>query len=357
MDNYPKFIRECLKINENNIINKNFKKYINWSNKNVFNIQFNSSKINEIPLSFYPIAKNIRFVSSYMTQNILNGMSSYIDNSSRNGEKDFWEKNLKRGNWYPWLWSRTRIEGNYKNIDGWSLYFDSFTKIQNNTYINDLYNLDNNHDILEPPDNLKLFFTYLSCIKYTFQLNNKYSNIMKNYKKIIDFPINSNILAVQIRRGETCTKDGLTTDRPYFNLNNYIDKIQLMIENNNFDYIYISTDSNEEIDKIRELKPNWKLLYLPFDRNMFIRMENNIPIDLEDSCRLNPETIPFIVDSALADLYFISLCKGYISTINQSEFSRLGWYLQISTQNNILPYINMNDELVDMNTRDKLLLL
>ena len=90
---------------------------------------------------------------------------------------------------------------------------------------------------------------------------------------------------------------------------------------------------------------------------MFIRMENNIPIDLEDSCRLNPETIPFIVDSALADLYFISLCKGYISTINQSEFSRLGWYLQIATQNNILPYINMNDEIVDMNVRDKLLLL
>ena len=289
--------------------------------------------------------------------------SSFIDNYSRTGESEFCENHKNIGKWYPLLWARTRIEGNYKNIDGWSLYFDSFTNNEKNNLIHK--NMCN--DILEPPNELKLFFTYLSCLKYTFQLNIKYSNIMENYKTQIDFPINSNILAVQIRRGETCTKDGSKTDRPYFSLNNYIDKIQLMLDNNNFDYIYISTDSNEEINKIKELKPDWKILYLPIDRSNFFRMDinakpqvngfNGIAQDLEDCCRLNPEKIPFIVDSALADLYFISLCKGYISTINQSDFSRLGWFLQMATHNNILPYININNEIVDMNENGKLLLI
>lgn len=360
MENYPIFENHCLKINDEYIINKNFNKYINWTHTNMNNIQFNSSTKSEIPLTFYPIAKNIRLTSSHMAQNILNNKNSFIDNYARTGEPHFWENQVNRGKWYPWLWARTRIEGDYKNIHGWSLYFDSFTNNQKNTFID-------NKDILEPPNDLILFFTYLSCLKYTFQLNNKYNNIMQNYIINMNFPINSNILAVQIRRGETCTKDGMKTDRPYFSINNYIDKIQLMLDNNNFEYIYISTDSNEEIEKIKELRPEWKLIYLPIERNNFFRMDENakpqingfngIAQDLEDCCRLHPDKIPFIVDSALADLYFISLCKGYISTINQSEFSRLGWFLQIATHNKMLPYINMNDEIINMNESGKLLML
>ena len=115
------------------------------------------------------------------------------------------------------------------------------------------------------------------------------------------------------------------------------------------------------------MRPEWKLIYLPIERNNFFRMDENakpqingfngIAQDLEDCCRLHPDKIPFIVDSALADLYFISLCKGYISTINQSEFSRLGWFLQIATHNKMLPYINMNDEIINMNESGKLLML
>jgi len=180
---------------------------------------------------------------------------------------------------------------------------------------------------------------------------------MELFKKNMNWLDNSNILAVQIRRGETCSIDGsISPDRPFYNIDKYIENIEIIIKSNNYKAIYISTDSNYEIDYIKNKKPEWKLLYLPIDRSQFFRLDKEL-IDLEVSCCLNNERIPFIVDSGLADLYFISKCQGYISTISVSEFSRCGWFLQLAFQGKITPYINMNDEILDLSKRDKLLLL
>ena len=213
-----------------------------------------------------------------------------------------------------------------------------------------------------------MFFLYLSCLKYTFILNDKYLNMINEYKKKVNWPDNSSILAVQIRRGEVCTKNGSKSCREFFSLNDYIEKIDKLLEKNNYDYIYISTDS--EIDELKEeihsLRPNWKLIFLPFKRENFFRMDEETELldngyyivqDLEDSCRLHPEKIPFIVDTGLMDLYFISICQGYISTITESEFSKLGWFLQIIKQKKITPYINMNTKILNFDERDSLLLL
>ena len=364
MENFGRFQKEYINENNDILYHKNFKNYLIWALEYVQNIQFDKSKNKkEVPLTFYPIAKNIRIPSSHMARNILNNQSSYINNYSRDSEEQFWNNQLKRGHWYPWLWARTRVPGNYKNIDGWAFYFDSFT--ENHKPISEQ---ENNTHKMEPPTEAQLFFIYLACIKYTFQLNHKYLLIMENFKKEMEWPENTKVLAVQIRRGEVCTKDGLKTDREYFDLKTYIKKIELLMNNNNYEYIYISTDSNEEIDKIQAYNPSWKLLYLPIDRTKFFRMSDNAPtnsnglstgVDLEDSCRLYPDSIPFIVDSALADLYFISQCQGYISTIGQSEFSRCGWYLQLATQEKLLPYVDMNTDAkpLDVSYNDFLLLL
>jgi len=349
MNTYPQFYQK-------NFATESFSCNLHWANNLVRNAQTQQSK-QEVPLTFYPIAKNIRTAASYMAKNVLENKQSFIQNMSRSGEESFWSNTLNRGNWYPWLWARGRSDGQ-TNIDGWKYYFNSFTDTKN-TY--------ETTNAIEPPENLKLFFVYLACIKFTFQLNEHYLQEMKEYACNMKWPESSEVLAVQIRRGETCTKDGSKTDRPFYHLDKYIQEIDEMLQHHAYEFIYISTDSNEEIDKIKELRPQWKLLFLPVDRTKFFRMDPNAPSpsnefsgiaqDLEDSCRLYPEKIPFIVDSALADLYFISKCQGYISTISVSEFSRCGWYLQLAFQEKLTPYINMNEGILDMNQRDKLLLL
>lgn len=352
MENYPIFNNEFF----SNIQTKNdFIYYLNYTTEFVNNIQKSNSNSNsiEIPLSFYPIAKNIRMTASYMLQNILNDSSSHINNMSRNGEQDFWRNHKKMGDWYPWLWSRGRINDNYTNKEGWQYYFTSFITDNKENVISDSRE---ESDISEPPEIIFPFFLYLSCLKYAFQFNENYQNMMLNYKNKMNWPTDSKILAVQIRRGETCTKDGSITDRHFFHLDKYIEKIDIMLQKNHFDYIYISTDSDEEIQMIQLLRPLWKLLSLPIDRTQFFRMKDGF-IDLEEFCKLEPDRIPFIVDSGLADLYFISHCQGYISTISMSEFSRCGWFLQLATQGYLTPYINMNTEPLDMSKRDSLLLL
>ena len=370
MQNYPIFQKEYTTINNTIPAHSNFSNYLDWAINHVQNIQIHSSNAIEIPLTFYPIAKNIRIPSSHMAKNILNNSRSYIANMAREGEPSFWKNTLHRGDWYPWLWARGRLENqNYSNIDGWQYYFKSFTN-QHSPIITHSQIANSSSNSTPPPENLKLFFIYLACLKYTFQLQDNYIQIMNDYRKKMQWPeiSSSKILAVQIRRGETCTKDGSKTDREFFPLSYYIDKIETLLRNNDYEYIYISTDSNEEIDKIKECKPKWKLLYLPIDRQQFFRMHDNanknnrdlhIATDLEDSCRQYPDTIPFIVDSGLADLYFISICNGYISTIGESEFSRCGWYLQMAEQGILTPYIDVNSDKLplDMNQRNKLLLI
>jgi len=347
MNTFPLFNKKLLKEDDNTL----FLSYLNYMDNLVLKIQSESENKKEVPLTFYPIAKNIRTTSSYMAINMLNGDASYLDNMARNGEPNFWYHEKKMGNWFPWLWSRGRISGDYKNIDGWKYYFNSFTKNQNIKTHNIIH-------CIKPPDDLTLFFAYLSCIKYVFQFNDDYKTIMDNHKKSMKWPSSyEKVLAVQIRRGETCSEDGsISPDRPFYHVDKYIESIEELLQRNDFEYIYISTDSDLEIDYIQKHRPEWKLLYLPIDRKQFFRLNENL-VDLEVSCTMLPERIPFIVDSGLADLYFISQSQGYISTISMSEFSRCGWYLQFAFQGKLTPYINMNDDILDMNVRDKLLLL
>ena len=85
MDHYPLFDKEYLILKKNKL-NDQFENHLNWAFQVVNNIQNNSKQVNEVPLSFYPIAKNIRFVSSYMVLNLLNNKKSIIKNLIRSGE-------------------------------------------------------------------------------------------------------------------------------------------------------------------------------------------------------------------------------------------------------------------------------
>uniref|UniRef100_A0A6C0I4T5 Uncharacterized protein n=1 Tax=viral metagenome TaxID=1070528 RepID=A0A6C0I4T5_9ZZZZ len=348
MEHYPVFDNEYLSavVTENTT---NFKNYLAFADIIVYNMQNKAEESREIPLTFFPIAKNIRMAASYMAKNVLEGKKTYIHNMARPCEEADWKKGTG-DDWFPWLWARGRVNNSkesFTNIEGWKCYFNSFTEKANY--------LLSSYLPMTPPDELYIFFIYLSCTKYVFQLNASYKDMLMKYRVAMGWPVEEKVLAVQIRRGDTCTRDGSTSDRPFFHLDKYIEKMDLMIEKNGYTHFYISTDSDEEIVELQRLRPEWKILSLPIDRSQFFRMDTE-PGNIENLCAKYPERIPFVVDSGLADLFFISQCQGYISTISVSEFSRCGWFMQIVEQGELTPYINLNDEPLDMSKRDKLLL-
>ncbi len=305
-------------------------------------------------LSFYPIAKNIRFCASYMSQNIMQYKRSKIAEEGRPGESLFWEKSMRMGRWSPWLWARTMLPSDYTNTQGWNHYFESFQ--QDHFPPSNSINIDT-EIACSIPKNVKLFFITLACHLYTFNLNNNYKLMMNEYRIAMKWPKNANILAIQIRRGDSCTMDGSTSTRPFYSLDQYLEKADILISNCQFTHIFISTDSDAEIEHIHLKRPEWKLLYLPFDRSQFMRLDKTKPEEVEKDCAKFPEKIPFIMKSAIADLFFISQCQGYVSTITSSEFSRCGWFLQMAVQQKMTPFINMNCEVIDLSVKDALLLL
>ena len=321
-----------------------FEKYFNYCRARLSHIQkSNVSEPREVFLSFYPIAKNIRFISSYMTRNILNGRASRISERSRDNEDTFWKTKLNRGDWFPWLWARGRIPSKCSNKDGWNLYFRSF----NSTDL--ILSSEIQLNMVDPPpDDMLPFFMYLACLEYTFQPTSEYMNRIYKIQEEISWPSDEKVIAVQIRRGDTCTPDGKIAFRKIYSIQDYIDKTTVLVNKYKYKHIFISTDSSEDIEAFKKKCPKeWNIICLPFDRTNFYR-SSGVAIDIEDICRQEPYRIPFTVDSAILDLYFISLCQGFVSTITTSEFSKLGWLLQIVRYKKICPYINLCNNEIDL---------
>ncbi len=137
--------------------------------------------------------------------------------------------------------------------------------------------------------------------------------------------VEDKVLAIQIRRGDSCSRDGGRSNRNFYSIVDYVQKADILIKEHHFTKVYISTDSNDEIYQIQKFRPEWVIMFLPIDRSRFLRMDDcEHPKDIEVWCSENPvERIPFVVDSALADLYFISQCQGYVSTLSSSELRHL----------------------------------
>jgi hypothetical protein len=331
-----------------------FKRRLAFAKEWVNRCQSNPSLPNaDVFMTFYPIAKNIRSCSSWMAKNVVNNHYSRISSGSRVGEDTFWPQAWKLGSWFPWLWARGRISGEYNNQAGWDFYFDSFRA--------STPPLIESGPTERPPEDELVFYVYLACVLYTFRLNSTYQSMVDAYEKEMKWPVDDKVLAIQIRRGEITPKNGdFARDRPFFTVEQYVEQADIILkENPDMKYVYISTDSDDEIDKVRTLRPEWNLLYLPIDRSKFFRYggSNGAFSDLERICALDTGRIPFVVDSALADLYFIARSHGYVSTIMPSEFSRCGWFLQFAFQQRMTPYVNMSGKDIDFNDRDVLLML
>lgn len=345
MENYPVFPINNFTYHKD----PQFKRYLNFC-KHIINHTQDERNLNtgEVYMSFYPIAKNVRFLASFMTQNILMNKRSIISNLARHGEDKF-IIDIHKNRWHPWIWSRGLVQGNYSNQEGWEQYFDSFSKKAQSFQIIG--------EIERPPDDTFVFYLNLACILYTHQFSEKYRNEINEYARQLKWPT-TKVLALQIRRGEIASKKGEHIyDRPYIPLENYIERTDLFLKNNpDFTHIYISTDSDEEIENIRMLRPQWNLIILPIDHSKFYRCTGN-NVDVEGYVMADISRIPFVTGTAMADMYFMGQCQGIVGTMTNSAFARLAFFLQMANQEMVVPYYDMNEKVFDFRERDMLLLL
>jgi hypothetical protein len=303
--------------------------FLNYSKSQIIDTQKHSHNLSECYLSFYPLAKNVRFVSSYFYNSIKKGSKPVLSNYCRPGEDHYWSS--KTGvSWYPWLW--TRYKNKTSNYDSWCELFQPIEQIED----------INSENISKSSTN---FYLYLACLDHVFRLNDELKNELS--KSFMNYEWPDKVCALQIRRGEIVPADGDISKgwngRKLYSIDEYMKsaiEICDVIETKN---IFISTDSIETIDYLVENYKDYNFLYNKFDRDFFIRYDGG-ELNMESQIQSDVNLIKNYTETCIVDLLSLSMCQGYVGGMKFSEYGLSGWFLQMAKQKKITPYFNIEGD-------------
>ena len=172
---------------------------INAAKLHINRIQTEAKNHADCYLSFYPVAKNVRFLSSWFCKRIQEGSKPQVSLQARNSEESFWCQYAKEKSWYPWLWSRC-YPNNKNTKESIENIFRPITEMIDISDIND--------ENIEHLKNLHFndFVLYLASLTHVFRFQESFfTSITSKYLRK-NWP-NNKVCALQIRRGEIASKD------------------------------------------------------------------------------------------------------------------------------------------------------
>lgn len=329
-------------INENfhfpkyNLENISIDNELRSARKRIHNAQTSGQGLQECFLSFYPVAKNIRFVSSHFYNAVKNNRLPVLSDRARGGEDSFW-LGMTSKSWYPWLWIRyfEDLKADEGNRESWERLFRPIEDIVENEDIDP--NLFNSGS----------FFLYLACLSHVFRFNNIFEkHLLEKYKA--DFP-SGPVCGLQIRRGEIVPKDGDIDKawkiRELFTIDNYMSGAKEICDKIGTNTIFVSSDSSETLEYLKENYSDYNFIVNKYNRDLFVRFQGDPSnISLERDLQLNPKLIGHYTESCLIDLYMLSQCQGFVGGMRHSEYGVCGWFLQMIEQKSITPYYNLEGD-------------
>jgi hypothetical protein len=317
-----------------NFIKEPISSQLDYAEKIIYDTQKNATRNQECYMSFYPIAKNIRFVSSHFYNAILNGNKPILSDNCRIGEDYFWLE-MTGHSWYPWLWIRyhENIETHERNRKSWKRIFKSIEDTKKNEYTGIVHT--------------NSFYLYLACLSHIFRLDENFENyLVETYK--VNLP-DEPVCGLQIRRGEIVPQDGdidkAWNIRKLYTIDEYMSAAKLVCDSLGTKSIFLSSDSSETISYLRDNYPDYSFYVNKYDRNKFLRFQGDSgKVNLERDLQLNPKLIKHYTESCLIDLYVLARCHGYVGGMKYSEYGVCGWFLQMINQRAITPYFNIEGE-------------
>lgn len=147
------------------------------------------------------------------------------------------------------------------------------------------------------------------------------------------------VFGVHVRRGDALsTSLGFGTDqRSGSFLETYLHYADFIYQQYEFDTIYLTTKSQEEIEKARRLGPQILSLDISCDFFPTTQIVTSTGTNfIEDYAKDEPSIIEQIVVSALLDLHFLQVCDGLVGS--QSIFSQVAWYLMVCRLGYVPPF-------------------
>ncbi len=292
-------------------------------------------------LTFYPIAKTLRSIGTVLHDGVEAGSKVVI--APGNPREEALLKATGRGDWKPWLWSRIP-RGQLDNI---ASAIDDSTRSWPTFFVPlDRYaSPPNSNGCTKPVWPLrgrlrsKNILEIAACTRYAFRLNAHMQALIDNYAREMSWCEAEPKLAIHLRRGDAASEDLRKQTRKSWPIEKYLQLADRICRRYRLSTIYLSTESQSEIAKAKALLPDYRILSLGHDRSIFPTIAKT-NIFIEDMALKDASTIEPLVNSALADLFFIMRCKAFIGAFN-SEFSILGWLLCIGENGYMVPYVDV----------------
>ncbi len=292
-----------------------------------------------VSLTYLPIAKNIRWIGTALYRNVQRHQRTILTEGNPYEEKQF-RKN-GRPAWRPWLWSRiprTQLPNVAQGVDNpdlaWPTYFQELSHPTSSNLPKQCLHRTWGRSTKER------VLRMAACTNFAFRLNEYMAGVLDDWKVRIGWDDSEPKIGIHLRRGDAASEDLSKQTRPSYHLEHYLQHADTMCQQYNIQTIYLSTESESEIEQAQKLRPQYRVISLNHDREIFPRIADS-SIFIEDLAFSDHSVIEPLVNSAIADLWFLQHCSTFIGTFN-SEFSMLAWLLCIGHHGCVIPYVNLS---------------
>jgi hypothetical protein len=291
-------------------------------------------------LTYFPIAKNLRGLGTAIYRNVDLQRRTVIAPGN-----DAEEESLRAEGgpaWRPWLWSRIprgQLHNLAQGVDdpelGWPTYFLAPTQASEGAEATAC----SRPPWLRGDAKTDAILRIAACTRYAFRPNANTRRVLEEWKSQIGWDDDEPKLGIHLRRGDAATEDLQQQTRRSYPLEAYLATADRLCRRYGLRTLYLSTESELEIERAQTLRPRYRFLWLHHDRSVFPRIGEASGF-IEDVAFADPSVIEPLVHSAIADLWLLQSCSAFIGTFN-SEFSVLAWLLCIGNNGHVIPYVNL----------------
>ena len=246
------------------------------------------------------------------------------------------------GPWEPWLWSRRATEDAEAGTEGasgaagaWAELFEPLDSPAGTLPAAD----PGRPRLPSEPGWARNMLGIALCTQFVFRPSARMREILDGYARSCGWNDLEPALGIHVRRGDAASEDISRNTRPSYPLETYLEAADRMRALYGYRKIYLSTESEGEIERARQLRPEFEIISLVHDRGVFPKIADTSEF-IEHRALRDRSIVEPIANSTIADLHFLGRCRAFVGTFN-SEFSMLALMLCIGNNGALVPYINL----------------
>jgi hypothetical protein len=299
-------------------------------------------------LTYRPLGKNLRLLGTAVAKHTVRGERVFV----REGGAPTEVRALTdRGHgWSPWLWVRPVDDGSPalgSAAHAWNQLFVNPPAAPSGpapTSLPELPRLQRGSGSFAPRD-LERVLQVAAATRYVFSPTPDVMAQIRTLKASVDWPTSEPVLGIHVRRGDAASPEAADEEpgratRKSFGLTAYLEAADEICEKYGIRTIFLATESREEIENAARLRPQYRVLWLDYDRSIFpdIRTSGQF---IEDLALEHPDRARALANTAILDLYFFTECHAFVGAFN-SEFSVLAWLLTVGSRGRLVPYRSLS---------------